>query len=130
MMRLGHLLFAFALTAALVLNQGCYYDQVLPEPDPEPIDTVSFSMDVIPIFNMSCNTSSCHGAGAVAPDLSPANAYQALSTGGYINVTEPELSELYQWMRGNRDIPMPITGPNSEYNGIVLAWIKQGALDN
>lgn len=98
--------------------------------DPEPVDSVSFSVDVIPIFNADCNTSGCHDVGAVPPDLTPANAYEALLNGSYINVADPEMSELYQWMRGNRDLPMPLTGANADYNGIILAWIKQGALDN
>lgn len=130
MMRLGHLLYLAALAAVLALSQGCYYDEVLPEMDPEPVDTVSFAMDVVPIFNAGCNSASCHGAGAVPPDLSAANAYASLTSNGYIDLAEPEMSELYLWMRGERDIPMPITGSNPEYNGIVLAWIKQGALDN
>ena len=126
----GRLHIAVIILMALVLTQGCYYDQVLPEPDPEPTDTVSFSMDVLPIFNQSCNISGCHSPGSITPDLSPANAYNSLLTQGYIDVAVPENSELYQWMSGTREFPMPITGSQPVYNGIVLAWIKEGAKNN
>jgi hypothetical protein len=62
--------------------------------------------------------------------LSPGNAYQALISGGFINVNTPEDSELLQWMRGNRDLDMPLDGPDPEYNSLVLAWITQGAVNN
>ncbi len=119
------------ILAFLGFMNSCQYDQYLPET--EPIDTtvvVSFSEEIIPIFNESCNNSSCHAPGAIAPDLTPANAYSALINGNYINTDIPEESELYQWMIGNGDLPMPLTGPNSAYNTLVLTWITQGALDN
>jgi hypothetical protein len=93
-------------------------------------ETVSFRNDVIPIFNQSCNSAGCHNAGGIKPDLSPANAYDALISGGYIDNGNPENSELYLWMRGDRRLPMPLSGPNASYNSIVLAWISQGAQNN
>jgi hypothetical protein len=112
---------------------GCYYDEILPEDlkiDNNDAGTVSFANDIIPIFNQSCNGAGCHNTGGVPPDLSPTNAYNALTSGGYINTTLPEESELYQWMKGNRNIPMPIDGANAAYNAKVLAWIRQGAQNN
>jgi hypothetical protein len=109
---------------------GCYYDEVLPN-DLKIIDDVvgdvSFSADIIPIFNQSCNISGCHNSGGQQPDLSPANAYNSLINGQYVNTADPEQSEIYQWMRGNRSLPMPLSGSNPTYNANVLAWIRQGA---
>lgn len=113
----------------LLLN-SCYYDQILPvETDISDVGEMSFSGDIIPIFNQSCNNAGCHN-GAVSPDLRPANAYNALTNGGFIDKNNPQNSELYQWMRGNRSMPMPLSGPNSDYNAKILAWITQGALNN
>ncbi|MCB0521333.1 MAG: hypothetical protein H6577_24255 [Lewinellaceae bacterium] len=120
-----------AIFSALLLTFqfGCKYDEILP---PAPKDDVTFSGDVIPVFNQSCNTAGCHGGGAsdVAPDLSPANAYNALFTGGFIDTLQPDNSKLYRWMAGEEKVPMPPEGANSFYNATVLKWIELGAKEN
>lgn len=117
-------------TFLVFLAGSCYYDATLEPLTPEVTTDVSFSKDIVPIFNQSCNSSGCHNAGGVSPDLTPANAYNSLNSGNYINVASPEDSELYRWMRGQRGLPMPLSGPDANYNATVLAWIKQGALNN
>jgi len=113
-----------------VAASSCYFDQHLPiEPDLTPVGEMSFKDDIIPIFNASCNMAGCHN-GAVAPDLRAQNAFNALQNGGYIDVLNPQGSELMQWMLGNRNLPMPLSGPNSTYNSKVLGWIEQGAKNN
>lgn len=107
----------------------CYYDQFVDIGDNSELGDVSFSADVISIFNQSCNTSGCH-SGSVVPNLLPEKAFNELINGSYIDVDNPEESELYQWMEGNRSLPMPLTGANASYNATVLAWIEQGALNN
>jgi hypothetical protein len=117
----------------VVFMTSCYYDEVIPADkkiNPDIVDEISFSKDIIPIFNASCNSAGCHKAGAIPPDLTPANAYTALNSGGYINTASPETSELYLWMKGSKSTPMPLSGPNVTYNAKVLAWIKQGAKNN
>ncbi|RPA69982.1 hypothetical protein EF405_01455 [Cyclobacteriaceae bacterium YHN15] len=122
-------MFSTLLIFILVLN-SCYYDQIVPpEIDISDVPPQSFSGDIIPIFNQSCNNAGCH-SGAVSPDLRPANAYSALTNGGFINTSSPESSELYQWMLGNRSTPMPLSGPNADYNRRVLRWITDGASNN
>ncbi|MBN8687375.1 MAG: hypothetical protein J0M10_10160 [Chitinophagales bacterium] len=113
------------------LLSGCYKDKTLVSDTGEEITrTVSFVNDIIPIFNKSCNNSGCHSAGAKAPDLTVANAFTSLNAGNYINLTNPQSSELYLWMTGKKGTPMPLSGPDKDYNALVLAWIKQGALNN
>lgn len=92
--------------------------------------TVSFTGDILAIFNSSCNMSGCHSPGGKSPDLTAANAYNSLSNGGYINTSNPQASTLYLWMTGKKGTPMPVSGVNKEYNALVLAWIKQGAINN
>ncbi|MBW6498476.1 MAG: hypothetical protein K0B09_08825 [Bacteroidales bacterium] len=126
-MRLNQRMFSLVF---LLFLAGCYYDAYVMPDNPEITTDVSFSKDIIPIFNQSCNSSGCHNMGGTAPDLTPTNAYNALKSGNYINTSSPENSELYQWMNGQRSLPMPLSGPNQNYNAYVLAWIKQGALNN
>ena len=111
---------------------SCYYDTVLPEPVDLPDNqNNSFSQDIIPIFNQSCNLASCHNAGGEHPDLSPAVAYNSLiSDEDLINLQDPASSELYQWVTGNGTQTMPITGTDPLIAAKILAWIKQGAQNN
>lgn len=117
------------LFAIFLVLASCNYDQVLEEKIivTEP---VLFSLDITPIFSNSCNTSGCHN-GNVAPDLRPSNAYDELISGGYIDTRNPENSELYLWMKGSQGrLQMPPSGTNAIDNAKILAWIKQGALEN
>ncbi len=127
---------SFLIVPALlvvILGSGCYYDAVIPDPSiygPPDETEVTFSGEILPIFNTDCNTSGCHGVGEVAPDLSAANAYNALINGGYIDISNPSQSELYQWVKGNRSIPMPISGTDPKITSAILSWITQGAQNN
>jgi hypothetical protein len=85
----------FMAIGAFLIVPSCTYDEVLPY-EPDPTVEVFFTQDIVPIFNSSCNGAGCHN-GSVAPDLRPENAYDALWTGGFINVEIPEESELYLW---------------------------------
>lgn len=123
-------IYGFLAGLTMLLVVGCYKDRtVVSETGAEITRPVSFTSDIMPIFNASCNSSGCHSAGGKAPDLSAANAFKALNN-GYINATDAQASELYQWMIGKRSMPMPTNGINKEYNALVLAWIKQGAPNN
>ena len=116
---------------ALLFLIGCYKDKtVLFDTGAEITRPVSFSQDIMPIFNNSCSLSGCHASGGKAPDLSAANAFSSLTVGNYINSNSPENSTIYQWMTGKKTTPMPVGGINKDYNALVLAWIKQGAQNN
>jgi len=120
-----------SMSAAVFVLSGCYKNKtVLSDTGEEITRTVTFSNDIISIFNSSCNVSGCHNAGGKAPDLSATNAYNSLMGGGYINIDNVPASELYLWMTGKRGTPMPVSGVNKDYNALVLAWIKQGAQNN
>jgi len=119
----------FLLTLIALVMSSCYYDEVIKIEEDIDVGEVAFTIDVIPIFNQSCNISGCHN-GSVAPNLLPANAYNSLINGSYVNVNAPKNSELYLWMRGEKNLPMPPSGPDANDNAIILAWIEQGALNN
>jgi hypothetical protein len=121
----------FLAAFTMLLFVGCYKDKtVIFDTGSEITRTVSFTQDIVPMFNKSCNTSGCHTAGGIKPDLTVVNAYTALTNGGYFNTTAAESSLLYQWMTGKKGTPMPTSGVNKDYNALVLAWIKQGAKNN
>ncbi len=108
---------------------SCEYEKL------EPIDTtlpenVSFSNDLTPIFENSCNASACHGTGAYQPDLTRDYAYYSLIYGDMIDTINPENSRLYKSMT-NLNEPMPVDGllPVNQRN-LVLVWIKEGAKNN
>lgn len=115
----------------LVMTAGCYKDKTLvSDTGTEVTRTVSFSKDLTPIFTKSCSTSGCHTSGGQVPDLTAANAFNALSIGNYIDKSTPENSLLYKKMTGKKGTPMPVSGINKDYNALVIAWIKQGAKNN
>ena len=121
----------FLVSISVLLLSGCYKDKtVIFDTGEEITRPVGFAADILPIFNNSCNTSGCHSAGGISPDLSAANAYNSLSAGSYFNVGDPVSSELYLWMTGKNGAPMPTNGINQDYNALILAWIKQGAQNN
>jgi hypothetical protein len=120
-----------AAVTAIGLLSGCYKDKtVLQDTGEEITRPVSFTGDIIPIFNKSCNGSGCHSTGGIAPDLSAGNAFLSLSAGNYTNTGTPLNSEVYLWMTGKKGSPMPLSGVNKDYNALILAWIKQGANNN
>lgn len=114
--------------AILFVWAACEYDEFIPSG--EIPQNISYSNDVIPVFNASCNSISCHASGVVPPDLSPQNGYNYLLYGGLVDTTQAEESILYKSMIDKKD-PMPPTGNLSDYEvNIVLGWIQQGAKDN
>lgn len=123
-MKIFKALITFALAGFILCS--CEYEWIQPEKIPIP-DDVSFSADVMPIFNNGCNTNVCHGAGGTAPDLSEANAYTSLITDGYIDTETPESSIIYTTMTTGNMVPY-VQNPSDP--DIILAWIEQGALNN
>ena len=122
-MKIFKVIMLFA-TAVLIFC-SCEYEWITPEKQPIP-DNVSFSNNIMPIFNDGCNTNVCHGTGATPPDLTDANAYNALINGGYVDTDNPEASILYVTM--NSGSMQTYTNPGDE--DWVLAWIQQGAKNN
>lgn len=121
-----------SLVGAMILMfgfSGCYYDSAFEETIP--IDSqISFQNDIIPIFNANCSVTGCHVSGGVSPDLSSNNAFNSLISGEFINTNVPMNSELYLWVSGQKNTPMPVGGVNPTISATILAWIEQGALNN
>jgi hypothetical protein len=102
---------------------------------PEPVvvtTTVSFSATLQPIFTANCALGGCHITGGQTPDLTAGNAYASLTTGGFYSVASPATSIIYEHLIGTLSPQMPLgKTPNpSNVEGLVLAWIQQGAKNN
>ena len=117
----------FLFIAGILLTglYSCTYETIESK-EPEVPENVSFGIDVIPIFNSSCNASGCHSKGGIPPDLSEQNAYTSLIFFGYVDTDIPDQSKLYLKIT---------TGTMKEFatdqdRAIILRWIEQGALDN
>jgi hypothetical protein len=104
--------------------QSCQYEWLDPIDTVVP-ETVSFSADIIPIFDQGCT--SCHSTGGTAPDLSAANAYSSLMTGNFVNTATPESSIIYTKVAAGGSMNK-YSKPGDD--AIILKWIQQGALNN
>jgi hypothetical protein len=107
--------------------QSCQYEWFDPVDyvPPPPGDTTSFSLEVVPIFERSCN--SCHKTGSVPPDLTPANAYTSLWANNQIDTAAPENSMLYLKCATGGSMNKYCQPGDPE---IMLQWIKEGAKNN
>lgn len=102
---------------------GCEYEKIKPLETPV-LDNVSFSADIIPIFNNSC---SCHSS--QSPKLTASIAYKQLWTDGenapYVDTANPASSKIYvELTGGHKD-----DATQSDYAKI-LKWIELGAKNN
>ncbi|WP_372751335.1 hypothetical protein [Labilibaculum sp.] len=115
------LLLVFLITLCFV---SCEYDIVEVDEIVIPIDQeISFSTDIIPIFTSNCI--SCHNGGT-SPDLRANNAYNSLTNGGYLDVDDPENSELYQVLQEGSHS----TRASATEKELILEWITRGANNN
>ena len=109
---------------------SCYKDIISPGQDPSaPPQAVSFSGDLVPLFVTNCAGSGCHDAvPAHRPSLTPANAYNAIVNGGYIDILVPANSILYGEVKSGS---MPPSGAlrTSDIQKI-LDWVRNGAPNN
>ena len=109
---------------------SCTYDFIKEDTTPiNPDSPVSFSTQILPIFNNGNNCISCHKPGGQSPDYTTANAYSSIMSNSVVNTTAPETSLLYT-------VPNPTTSTHTwkKYSAsqaqLVLNWIKQGAQNN
>ena len=129
MKKLLSFIFGLLIAIMLMVNQSCTKDYLIPVEIIIP-DTVSFSIDILPIFTESCAKSGCHNTGDHSPDLTAANAYYELWAFGFIDTTDDRASVLFTRMDATSSTMPPLGRLPEDKIQLVLAWIEQGALDN
>ena len=115
------------LAGIITIAASCQYkfivEPVVPPPDPE--DTISFSQEIVPIFDIQGCTG-CHN-GSQSPDLTPDNAYNSIIGAGIVDTDDPPSSKIYFY-------PLPDGSHYKKYTtsqgAVILVWIEQGALNN
>ena len=124
--------------AVLILAAGalysCTYEKAELNISCSTPETVSFSNDILPVFNKHCNTAGCHSGSSPEGglNLEPASAYsQLMSSGsGYVDTITPKYSVLHAYMNSVSD-PMPPTGKLDKCTvDLVYKWIEQKAKNN
>lgn len=122
------------LTSLILLFAGivlvsCEKDYYKPAPVIDLATPISFKNDIMPIFEANCYGSGCHDKG-IAPKLTAADAYDELIMNAYVDTLDAENCKLYIRMVSTKN-PMPPKGLlSAEKTNKILAWIKQGALNN
>ena len=109
--------------AGVVILGACEYATITPDV-PSPTQTVSFSNDLIPFFQISC--AGCHKSGGPAPDLTSANAYQSLVSNNMFVPNNAAGSILYQKVSTGSMVQYS----NATSTQLVKNWINQGGKNN
>jgi len=112
------------LVVGMVVLFSCEYEKIMYDV-PDPSVPVSYSADIQTIWDKGCT--GCHGVGKTPPDLTAANSYNALTTGGFVDTASPDQSIIYTCMISGGSMA-PYT--NAADASTVLVWLQQGAKDN
>lgn len=112
------------LIVGLAALASCEYEKITYDV-PDPTVPVSYAADIQTIWDKGCT--GCHGVGKTPPDLTPANSYNALINGGFVDTAQPGQSGIYTSMATGGSMA-PYT--NAADAGKVLVWIQQGARNN
>ena len=108
----------------LIGLDSCYFDVVVTE-DIDEIAEISFSQDVVPIFQSSCV--SCHDGVITVPNLTKEFAYESLVNGNYISVSSPSASGLITQVNSAHPFAGALTETEIE---IITKWMAEGAENN
>ena len=111
----------FILGLVLICITSCEYKIIEPVIFEVP-DGVSFADDIKPIFEEKCAV--CHAS--QRPVLTDGKEYTSLIDGDYININDPELSDIYIKVNSGHG-SNPFTPEESAY---LLKWIQEGAENN
>jgi len=123
-----------ALVIAGITFFSCKDDKGYIKPDCTLPETVSFSNDIIPVFDKYCNTSGCHTgsnpSGHLSLDATVAYANLMKHGSGYIDTINPNYSLLYSQMISTSK-PMPPYGNLDKCKtSLIFKWIQQKAKNN
>ena len=136
MKKILNLISKAAVVILMLSLSSCFYDEevVIPKVELDPVEDVSFANEIQPFFDLKIEGTSCADchSGAIAPDLTAGNSYDAIINGGYIVPNDLDNSVLYQTLitTDPSKLMPPNGGVSDEDINLVKSWIEQGALDN
>jgi hypothetical protein len=131
-MKSNHILSLIVFAIVISFFTACEYEFVEPKkpvPIVPPGDTISFSLNIVPLWNNGNKCTSCHGDGGTAPNLTPDGAYNSLTSLGLIDQATPENSVIYEY-------PSPASSTHNwkkytvDEAAAILLWIEDGAKNN
>ena len=123
--KIGKLRLNLAVMLLLIAVAGftsCEKYTFNPVPPLEPDVDILFQTEIQPIFNSNCV--GCHG-GLFDPDLRDGEAYESLTTGGYVDLPAED-SKLYKKITSSSHLAKT----NELQKQKILVWISQGAKNN
>ncbi|RYM35787.1 hypothetical protein ERX46_01980 [Brumimicrobium glaciale] len=96
-------------------------------------DTAYFNRDVMPIIQLNCSVTGCHGGGSSKGGVDLTSYQSIINTAG-VDPFDPANSNLYAVITEtdpNKIMPEPPNSPLSNADiAIIEKWIKQGAANN
>ena len=121
------LIYISVLIVAGIGITGCYKNVISPESDPDgPPQSVSFKVDLAPMFQANCALSGCHVSGGHHPYMTSDVSYNQIVNGGYVNTVVPKSSILYIKIYGEMSEYLPSKTDKQK----VYDWIRNGAPNN
>lgn len=116
----------WSLISLIVFLTGCVSDQISPKEVVVP-ESVSLSIDLQPIFDVSCNVQGCHNTNGIPPDLTEEAAWVNLIFFNYVDTVTSENSILWTKINIGGSMEQYI---NEQERALILQWIEQDAPDN
>jgi hypothetical protein len=117
----------FSAILLLISITSCEYEFIQADL-PDLNYPVSFSNDILPIFTIKNNCTSCHRTGGTSPDLTLENAYNSIMP-DLIDAANPELSIIYT-IPGPSSLSHDFKKYTHAQAALVIEWIIQGAENN
>lgn len=135
--RLRFLIISAALTALIILIQSCDDTLVTNDIDQRyiPDSNVSYSANLMPVFQLKCATSGCHNSESLAAGINMLD-WNSFTIEPYIIRGEPDISTMVLMVEGSIQPTMPppnyassIPFTADQIRGLKV-WIKEGAKNN
>ena len=120
--------------------QSCRHEPIVPFDDTSgngsgacSPDSAYFNRDVMPIIQLNCSVTGCHGGGSAANGVD-LTSYQSIMNSADVDPFNPANSILYEVITAtdpNKIMPVPPSAPLSNTEiAIIAKWINQGAQNN
>lgn len=104
-----------------------------PGTNPQPVDTITFVQDILPLLQSSCATTGCHDNITHEEDIRY-TSYEGVMNSGTVDAFRPDNSEMIEKITDDepddRMPPPPLSALTSEQISQLKKWISDGALNS